>query len=200
MVVRYLYGNRSWRSRESGVRADSRGAQEREGSGRATQAAARLSVVCVLYSGTVKLWCQFPFCVTTLVAVPRPPFPPARRSLGAPAACPPGRRGRWARRAPRHSAHWGCLGHPARCDTWVGGSADSATSPTSAAPSARRPAAPGAGSRSDRVSRLHGVMPDRGRRHIYPPAGCERGGGELEGFHSPDRGRRHTPRPKPHQG
>ena len=32
--------------------------------------------------------------------------------------------------------HWGCQGHTARCDTWVGESAGSATSPTSAAPSA----------------------------------------------------------------
>ena len=46
VVVRYLYGNRSESSRDSGVRAEPRGSQGWEGSGRATQAAARLSVVC----------------------------------------------------------------------------------------------------------------------------------------------------------
>ena len=87
-------------------------------------------------------------------------------------------RARAALRKRRLGSRWYVVrrqGHTARCDTWVGGSADSATSPTSAAPSARRPAAPGAGSRSDRVSRLHGVMPYRGRRHICPPSELDAG-------------------------
>ena len=104
---------------------------------------------------------------------------PATASAG-PLPAPLGGAGAW-RGGPRGTLpHWGYLGHCGKCHTWVGGSADSAASPTSAAPPARRPTAPGAGSGSVRASRLHGVMPHRGRRHICPPAGCERGGGVVQ--------------------
>ena len=179
--MRYLYGNRSKSSRGSGVRAEPRGSQGWGGLGRATQAAARLSVVCcVLYSGT-RIVRALRNMRQTLIAVAYCHYYllPATASAG-PLPAPLGGAGA-GRGGPRGTLpHWGCLGHCGKCHTWVGGSADSAASPTSAAPPARRPTAPGAGSGSVRASRLHGVMPHRGRRHICPPAGCERGGGVVQ--------------------
>ena len=52
--------------------------------------------------GAMLLPLQAALCVSLL-----PLFPLARRGLGAPAACPPGRRGRRARLAPRHYAPQG---------------------------------------------------------------------------------------------
>ena len=108
--VRYLYATAAVSSRGSGVQAETRGSQGWEGSGRATQAAAKLSVCIVLYSGT-RIVARFAHlrqigsCSGLL-----PLLPPARHSLGRPAACPPGRRGRLARRAPGHSAPLGIPG------------------------------------------------------------------------------------------
>ena len=179
--MRYLYGNRSKSSRDSGVRAESRGSQGWEGSGRATQAAARLSVVCCAIFRHLELWRALRVCVRLIVVVAYYHYYllPATASAG-PLPAPLGGAGA-GRGGPRGTLpHWGYLGHCGKCHTWVGGSADSAASPTSAAPPARRPTAPGAGSGSVRASRLHGVMPHRGRRHICPPAGCERGGGVVQ--------------------
>ena len=168
--MRYLYGNRSKSSRGSGVRAEPRGSQGWEGSGRATQAATRLSVVCVCYIQARELWRALRNMCQTLIAVAYCHYYllPATASAG-PLPAPLGGAGAW-RGGPRGTLpHGGYLGHCGKCHTWVGGSADSAASPTSAAPPARRPTAPGAGSGSVRASRLHGVMPHRGRRHILLP-------------------------------
>ena len=119
--MRYLYATAAVSSRGPGVQAGTRGSQGWEGSGRATQAAARLSVVCVCYIQARELWRALRVCVRLIVAVAYCHYYllPATASAG-PLPAPLGGAGA-GRGGPRGTLpHWGCLGHCGKCNTWVG--------------------------------------------------------------------------------
>ena len=109
--MRYLYGNRSKSSRGSGVRAEPRGSQGWEGSGRATQAATRLSVVCVCYIQARELWRALRNMCQTLIAVAYCHYYllPATASAG-PLPAPLGGAGAGRGGPPGHSAPLGMPG------------------------------------------------------------------------------------------
>ena len=119
-----------------------RGARK-DGGARAALRKRRLSSRCVsCYIQARELWRALRICVRLVVAVAYCHYYllPATASAG-PLPAPLGGAGA-GRGGPRGTLpHWGCLGHCGKCNTWVGGSADSAASPTSAAPPARRPTA-----------------------------------------------------------
>ena len=99
------------RSSVPGVQAGTRGAKEGELGPRLQQQRQGSGVVSCAdikarNCGAMLLPLQAALCVSLL-----PLFPLARRGLGAPAACPPGRRGRPARLARRHYAPQGATPH-----------------------------------------------------------------------------------------
>ena len=107
------------RSSVPGVQAGTRGAKEGELGPRLQQQRQGSGVVSCAdikarNCGAMLLPLQAALCVSLL-----PFFPLARRGLGAPAACPPGRRGRRARLAPRHYAPQGATPHWGK-KSWLG--------------------------------------------------------------------------------
>ena len=110
--VQQLQQLSSERSRVPGVQAGTRGAKEGELGPRLQQQRQGSGVVSCATTGAwyccgAILPLQAALCVSLL-----PLFPLARRGLGAPAACPPGRRGRRARLAQRHYAPLGATPQP----------------------------------------------------------------------------------------
>ena len=168
------------RSREPGVRAGTRGASEGEREPRLQQRRLGSWWCVVLYSRTWNCGAQSEFASDSSLQWSNPPFPlPAAASAGPLPAPPLGGagtgRGRLNGPQPLGAPRPHCAKIPEKpkrlcCQLSTGPTAPALP----AAASVHLPAPVGAtGARCDWVN---GSVPLRGRRHICPPAGCERGG------------------------
>ena len=171
------------RSSAQGVRACARGVSEGERGPRLQQRRLGSWWYVVLYSRTWNCGANS-ILRHNLLAVAQPPFSPCPPQPRRARCLPP-----WAARAPGAAgstalSRWGRLGptvpeEPQKIGrlTANGPSAGPLASAWVAAAPARLPAFLGAASAGH--GRLNGTAP-QGRRHICPPAGCERGGAVVQ--------------------